>query len=479
LAAGILVSQSGLEAVGRFLFFSSRRATIGFAVAMVGLLILCLFSVRQNILTYDNTRETLYFVLIVTGGWGIGSWILLGYVRKTISSLQRKAGPFISILHYSMTGIQFALFGVMLFVIFDRKSEYLMPIVNAITSIIATILLGVFAYQFSRWYKHNKRNLVILFYCLATVALAIMIATDFARVELVTIKVDKSAPGETSREVVLYKQIEGGELIKQDIEPDYTKSYIIPAQYQYANYLIAQWPGLLSFIFGWAATSLTLHNYNSSLNRIVLWILISVPLILYIVGNIPDLLDFTGTSINPEPWTRILFRSGTVGTSILFGLAFLVMAQRIRPIRDHLTVAAIGVMTIIVAFAILNLQQTFGVAAHSLILLFSYMFAIGLYSSAISISHDATLRRDIKRSVKSASSDLLDGAGRAQMVQEIESKVIRIATQSSNALFVESGVPPSLQEVDMRNYVQQVLYEIQGKTFVDNRSHTDSEEAQG
>jgi hypothetical protein len=282
------------------------------------------------------------------------------------------------ILHHSITGIQFALFAVMLFVIFDRRSEYLMPIVNAVTSIISTVVLSVFAYQFFRWYKHNKRNFVILFYCLTTVTLAIMIVTDYARVQLVTIKVDKSAPGETSREVVMYKDIAGGQLIKQDIEPDFTESYIVSNQYQYANYVFTQWPGLLSFIFRWVATSLTLHHYNSSLNRIVLWTLISVPLIFYIVGKMPDILDFTGTSINPELRTRILFRLGTVGVSILFGLAFLIMAQRVWPIRDHLTVAAIGVMIISIAFSVSNLQQTFGVAAHSLVLLSSYMFAIGL-----------------------------------------------------------------------------------------------------
>jgi hypothetical protein len=59
------------------------------------------------------------------------------------------------------------------------------------------------------------------------------------------------------------------------------------------------------------------------------------------------------------------------------------------------------------------------------------------------------------------------------MTQEIESRVIKMAEQSSNALFVESGVPPSFQEADMRNYVQQVLYEIRGKTFIENekRNH--------
>jgi hypothetical protein len=38
----------------------------------------------------------------------------------------------------------------MLFVIFDRRSEYLMPYVNAITSGFATIILGAFAYKFAK-----------------------------------------------------------------------------------------------------------------------------------------------------------------------------------------------------------------------------------------------------------------------------------------------------------------------------------------
>jgi hypothetical protein len=382
-------------------------------------------------------------------------------------------------LHYSIVGIQFALFGIMMFVIFDRNSEYLMPIINAVTAIIATILLSVFAFKLARWYTHNKRNLVILFYCLTTITLAIMIATDFARTQLITIRVEKSAPGETtSREAVLYKDIEGGgQLIRQDIEPDYTKSYIVPSQYHYADYLFTIWPGLIAFIFRSVATSLTLYHYNDRLNKIVFWILISVPLIFYTVGKMPDILDFTGTAVPAELWTRIVFRSGTVSGSIIFGLAFFVMAQRVRPIRDHLTVAAIGVMIISIAFSVSSLQQTFGIAAHSLVLLSSYMFAIGLYSSAISISHDATLRHEIKKSIRSASSDLLHSTGRAQMEEEMESEVIRIASQNSNALFEQSGVPPSLQEDDMRNYMQQVLLEIRDEPLVDTerRERSDSD----
>src|ERR687894_3283073 len=68
----------------RILFpVTSRRASIAVSAVIITLLSLILFSVRQNILTYDNTLETIYFVLTVVLAYGIGSWLLLGYVRQT------------------------------------------------------------------------------------------------------------------------------------------------------------------------------------------------------------------------------------------------------------------------------------------------------------------------------------------------------------------------------------------------------------
>jgi hypothetical protein len=69
----------------------------------------------------------------------------------------------------------------------------------------------------------------------------------------------------------------------------------------------------------------------------------------------------------------------------MFGLEFLVMARKAPVIKDHLTIAAIDVMIITISFGITNIQQTFGIAADSLILLYSYLFVNGLYDSADSL----------------------------------------------------------------------------------------------
>jgi hypothetical protein len=445
----------------RILFpVTSRKISIAISAVIITLLSIILLSVRQNILTYDNTLETVYFILTVIIGYGIGSWFILGYVKQTARTTTTAMGPiiqripFISLLHIAVVIVQFAMLGIMLFVIFDRSSEYLMPYVNAVTSVFATIILGAFAYKFAKWYTLSNKKLVVLLCFLTVLTLAIMISSDLALKYMITTTVEKSALGEVSREKFLYKDFEGGQLLKQDIEPDYTKSYIIPTQYSVPWDILTDYPGTLSIICRWGITAITLKHYNQNkrINRAVFWALISIPLILYLIGRSPDLFNYS-----PEPWTRPLFRGANIALSIMFGLAFLVMARKMPAIKDYLTVAAIGVMIIGIAFSVSNLQQTFGIAAHSLVLLSSYLFAIGLYYAAVSISHDATLRQSIKRSISNESSDLLQSAGLAERQQSIEREVLKIAKNQSDNLIKQTGVRPSLEEEDVKRYLEEIL----------------------
>ena len=467
--------ESVVSHVDRVLFpVTSRKASIVISAVIIALLSLILFSVRQNILTYDNTSETVYFILTVVIAYGIGSWFLLGYVkqasRAATSNTTTNAtgptihrGPLISLLHLAVVIVQFAMLGVMLYVIFDRTSEYLMPYVNAITSGFATIILGAFAYKFAKWYKLSNKKLVVLLYFLTVLSLAIMIAADLALKYVITTTVEESAPGEVSREDFIYRDFEGGELLKQDIEPDYTISYIVPLQFLAAWQILNNWPGLFSFIFRWGATGITLNQYNRNrnkrINQVVFWAMISIPLIIYVLGKSPDLFN-----LDPEPWTRPLFRGGNIVIGIMFGLAFLLMARRVPAVKDYLTLAAIGVMIISIAFSVTNLQQTFGIAGHSLVLLSSYLFAIGLYYAAISISNDAALRKSIRASISNTSSDLLQSAGLAETQQRIEKEVLKLAKNQSDNLLKQTGVRPSMEEEDVKNYLEEILPKLQRST---------------
>ena len=184
--------------------------------------------------------------------------------------------------------------------------------------------------------------------------------------------------------------------------------------------------------------------------------MISIPLIILLLGKSPDLFN-----LDPEPWTRPLFRGGNIAIGVMFGMAFLLMARRLPAVKDYLTVTAIGVMIISIAFSVTNLQQTFGIAAHSLVLLSSYLFAIGLYYAAISISHDSTLRKSIRTAINDTPSDLLQSAGLAETQQRLEQRVLEIAKKQSENLVQQSGVQPSLQEEDIKKYLEEILPQVQ------------------
>ena len=66
---------------------------------------------------------------------------------------------------------------------------------------------------------------------------------------------------------------------------------------------------------------------------------------------------------------RILFRVGTIRGNILFRFVFFIVARIIKAgkLRDYLTIAGIGDTIVGFALSTSALQQTYGVAVHSLV----------------------------------------------------------------------------------------------------------------
>ena len=192
-----------------------------------------------------------------------------------------------------------------------------------------------------------------------------------------------------------------------------------------------------------------------------LWIVLSLPLILYLVGKTPGF--FSGESLSgvDEPYRyyfRILFRAGTIAGNILFGLAFFVVARRVRSLklRDYLTIAAIGDTIVGISLSTSALEQTYGVAAHSLVLLSSYLFSMGLYVVAISISQDSSLRKSIKRSMV----DLIDNIGSAQMEQEVKGRVMKVIRNQQKEMEEQTGgFSYTVSENDVKEYMALIIDE--------------------
>jgi hypothetical protein len=84
------------------------------------------------------------------------------------------------------------------------------------------------------------------------------------------------------------------------------------------------------------------------------------------------------------------------------------------------------------------------------------LFTVGLYSSAIAVSQDSSLRTSIRASLL----ELVNNIGSAQMEQEIEKRVLKVAREQQDVLTEQSGIESSLSEKDMKEYLEQVIEEV-------------------
>jgi hypothetical protein len=458
-----LPDRSAAKFLDRALFSATtRKLTIIVSWILVGIIIIDMLSSRQTTLKFDEDLETIYFILTIVIGWGIASWLILGYANKTTTDLRGRS-KLVGIIHGAVTVLQFALLGFFVFILANRNYEDLTWYANAITSVAATAIMLLFSAKFMHWYVSYHKNILLLFYTLAAASLAVTVATDYgAKQAFLQVVVEPSDPGATPAETYPIKNTEQGRIIKRDVGTTMTTTHFVPPQYVDAYHYLHQLPSTASFVFSWAATAMTLRYYHHKTGRITFWFLISLILALYVVGRGPDILkNFEGTFLDFEKpeWVNYIYRAGTVGGNVMFGIAFFMMGRRIAPIRDYLYIAAVGFTIVGFAHVSNALQFTFGATSHSLVMLSSYLFSVGLYGAAISISQDTKLRQAIRKSAREECV-LLDSIGKAQVEQEIEKKVIMMAKSQQNSMADETGVRPSLKEEEMKSYVEKVMEEI-------------------
>ncbi len=186
------------------------------------------------------------------------------------------------------------------------------------------------------------------------------------------------------------------------------------------------------------------------------WILAAVPLVLFIVGS-----GFIFSLPSDSPYNfylRVMYRAGNIGDSLLFGLIFYYVLKKmdVEKIKDYLVIVAMDI--VMFKYTRLNsaYQPTYGIAAHSLVLLCACFVSIGWYSLALSIAQDKKLRETIRNKVRDESR-FSDDIGTAQMEQELQSRVMKLARKYNQRMKEESGIPSSMQENDIKAYMEQVI----------------------
>jgi hypothetical protein len=337
--------------------------------------------------------------------------------------------------------------------------------------------MGFISFKFFSWYRlSNYRNFTILFYGIAAILLATSIAQEgVSKLLLIQVVQEKTPSGATTESTFLYEPSEkyNGEIEYKVVNPDTTTLYILPDSNQQLYVGLASIVLPIAFVFRWLASTTLLRSFHQKIGRlpIWLWIVLSLPLVFYLVGKIPGFTSgesLLGVDEAYRYYFRLLFRIGTVCGNILFGLAFFMVARRMTSpkLKDYLTIAAIGDTIVGIALSTSALQQTYGIAGHSLVLLASYLFSMGLYLSAIALSQDNSLRKSIKKSAVS----LVDDIGSAQMEKQIEGKVKKLIHDQKIEIEEQTGgFSDEVNENEVKEYIELVIAEREHPTLLDSK----------
>src|SRR5207249_8044601 len=120
-----------------------------------------------------------------------------------------------------------------------------------------------------------------------------------------------------------------GEIEYKIVNPHTTRLYVVPSPnlplYNEIIYITSDAP----YILTWAGTFMLLRYYYKRTGKLNLqfWLILSIPLALYLVGS--GLIFSLPANIPYKFYYRLIFRAGTIGSSLLFGLAFYVVSRKL------------------------------------------------------------------------------------------------------------------------------------------------------
>jgi len=91
----------------------------------------------------------------------------------------------------------------------------------------------------------------------------------------------------------------------------------------------------------------------------------------------------------------------------------------------------------------------------------SYFLVVGIFFSAISVAQAVKIRNYVLKSTKSVEMqlDFLRSIGSSEMEQEIQKKVQSITKSSAEKLEEDSGIPTSLDDSNIKEYITTVIRE--------------------
>jgi hypothetical protein len=402
---------------------------------------------------FVNEWQSIILFTLMSFTFVVVQYFILRFIKSATNKelrivIQKKLGlsafhKVISVVQYMLTAILALV--ILQIVLYSYYNSIAITAATTISYVTAFISMSLLSYHFFLWFNRNRNmrdNLTVFLYGISSAALAINTAVAIAMIyEFSQLKAD-----------IVYPHI-ASVRISSSLSITFDSLYTVTT--------------ILGFVLMWCATAVVLRSYSYRIGQVKYWLLVSIPLVYFVSQFLTLFLSQLTYLVTAYPILFILlFVFSKPAGSILFGIAFWKIAKgsvhQESVVRDYLTLAAFGVMLFFVSSQNTAAEMAyppFGLIGALFVGLSAYLMFLGLYSSAISISQDITLRKSIRNSA-AKESELLDKIGSAQMEHELQKRVLRIAKENSNNMVEETGVQPSLSEQDMKEYLEMVIDEI-------------------
>jgi hypothetical protein len=386
--------------------------------------------------------------IVIAAVFVVTQYIILGYVRQ----LNKETKDRISHLQLLQTGVsvgQYILLAVIALVILQillihEYSILSLYITYAISYGLWVVILALLARAFFSWYRFSNKDVIVLLLALSMIAYVINGVAGLANFSGM---LTQQKPIVTSVDIAYFPEF-SIESVQQQIN----------AVYQIA--------GIVAYILTWIGTVKMLYPYIKKLGKIKFWAIMGIAMAYYVINYPLFVLGYFTLSENVDAMMNILiFSMASLLSGIIFGAAFLSVARTLRKdssLRKHMMIAAYGFVLFYIAGSATAAQAAyppFGIVSVSFTGLSCYLIYVGLYSSAVTVSQDMTLRLSIRKSITDQTK-FLDSMGSAHMEQELQSTVLKIAKKHSDVLTEKTGVEASMTESDIKDYMEMVLSEV-------------------
>lgn len=406
----------------------------------------------------SNTADILQSSIASTLGIGVFTIFAIVSIIGTVVFMRFIKGSWSRRLEISVFVLQSAISFILVLIVFElifyqRYESILLILITSLSYLISIFITGFLAVKFLEWLRINKHYIIFFYFIAVTMfsfnGIITLIFSDLLLIEKAEIITSESP-------VIFDIGFESGSFM----------SYISLIQTISMNiYFVALWVGTIGIL-----------KYNiKRIGKVRFWIILTLPIV-YFIGYELSIYQFiypenpVSSSISSNfLYSILIYTSSFIICGILFGTSFFIMMKHVKSekIEKHLLTTGIGLVIFFISGTATLIQAAyppFGAPTVAFLGLASYFIFVGLYNSALSISHDYVLLRTIENSLLRDSA-LLNLLGRSQFEIEAKKKVKQV-TDKFKEDYSDFDFTSEMNDEQLREHINLIAEELKNRSNV-------------